>query len=373
MNPSARWPVAYRTVILAGILVVAALLVSQLLTLLLAALITVIIAIPLASGADWLEGHGVPRPLGALITLLLALGVLGGVIALIVPSFVHEVNTFVDNLPTIVHDAEGRIGHLTGLSPDEVGRRAKDFTNNVSNHPGRLLGTAASAAISVAGVLAAVIVILITAVYIAANPRPLISGVLRVFPPESRPRVVIVMRRLRTAWLGWMRGLGIAMLLIGVLLYIGLRLLGLEFAVFFAVLSALAEVIPYFGAIVSGLPPVVFALTVSPGKALAVLGVYVLVHQLEGNVIQPLIMARAVKLHPAVIALGVVVVGELFGIVGLIISVPLISGALILVEELWVKPSEERAAAQLAADSPELGDDEFDTLVEERGPAQSSR
>ena len=82
---------------------------------------------------------------------------------------------------------------------------------------------------------------------------------------------------------------------------------------------------------------------------------------------------RAVKLHPAVIALGVVMVGELFGVVGLIVSVPIISAALILVEELWVKPHEERAAVQLAADSPALGDEELDVLVEERGPAQSSR
>src|SRR5436190_13686737 len=99
MNTENRWPVAYCTVVLAGVLVVAALLVSQLLTLLLAALITVIIAIPLASGAEALQRRGVPRALGALLTLLLALGVLGGVMALIVPSFVHEVNTFVDNLP----------------------------------------------------------------------------------------------------------------------------------------------------------------------------------------------------------------------------------------------------------------------------------
>jgi predicted PurR-regulated permease PerM len=84
-----------------------------------------------------------------------------------------------------------------------------------------------------------------------------------------------------------------------------------------------------------------FALTDSPGKALLVLAVYVGVHQLEGNVIIPLVYARTVKLHPAVIAVGVVIIGELLGIVGLLVAVPILSLLVICVEEAWVKPMEE--------------------------------
>ena len=78
----------------------------------------------------------------------------------------------------------------------------------------------------------------------------------------------------------------------GVLLYIGLTIIGLDFAIFFAVLTALLSVVPYFGAIASGIPPVLFALTDSPGKALAVLLVYTLVQQFEGNVTIPLVMSQ---------------------------------------------------------------------------------
>ena len=89
-----------------------------------------------------------------------------------------------------------------------------------------------------------------------------------------------------------------------------------------------------------------FALTDSPGKALLVIVVYTLVQQFEGNVTIPLVMARTVKLHPAVIAVGVVVVGQLFGFVGLIVAVPILSMLVILVEELWVKPMEEADRAR---------------------------
>jgi predicted PurR-regulated permease PerM len=126
------------------------------------------------------------------------------------------------------------------------------------------------------------------------------------------------------------------MALIGVMLYVALGLLvGLPFALVFAVLSACLEVVPYLGALASGIPPVAYALTISPTRAIVVLVIYILVHQIEANLIGPLVMARAVRLHPAVIAIGVVAVGEVFGLLGLIIAVPILSLIMILVDQLW--------------------------------------
>jgi predicted PurR-regulated permease PerM len=165
--------------------------------------------------------------------------------------------------------------------------------------------------------------------------------VLRLFPPPRRDHTALVLERLRTAYLGWLRGLIIGMIVLGVLTYIGLRLAGLGFAAFFAVLTAIAMIVPYFGAIVSSIPPILYAFTYSPGKALIVALIYVATHQVEGNVIQPLIMARAVELHPAAVAVGVVAVERLFGFVGLIVAVPILATIKILIEELWIKPNEE--------------------------------
>jgi predicted PurR-regulated permease PerM len=133
----------------------------------------------------------------------------------------------------------------------------------------------------------------------------------------------------------------IDMLVTGVMLYVALTIVGLDFAIFFAVLSALLVVVPYFGAIAGAIPPTLFAFTDSPGKAVLVLGAYILVQQLESNVTIPIIMAQRVRLHPAVIAIGVVVVGQLFGFVGLFVAVPILSLIIITVEEFWVKPVEE--------------------------------
>jgi predicted PurR-regulated permease PerM len=96
--------------------------------------------------------------------------------------------------------------------------------------------------------------------------------------------------------------------------------------------------------VAGGIPPVLLALTHSPQLALLVLFVYIVVQQIEGNVIVPLVMAQTVKLHPAVIAIGVVLVGRLFGYVGLLVAVPILSTLVILVEETWVRRVEARPA-----------------------------
>jgi predicted PurR-regulated permease PerM len=150
------------------------------------------------------------------------------------------------------------------------------------------------------------------------------------------------------------------MLVTFVLLYLGLTIIGLDFAIFFAVLSALLVVVPYFGAIAGAIPPVLFAFTDSPGKALITLLVYILVQQLESNVTIPVIMAQRTRMHPAMIAIGVVVVGQLFGFVGLFVAVPILSLIVIAVEEFWVQPIEdaevERRRSAIELPSGELGD-----------------
>ena len=344
MGEPRQGAVAYRAVLLAGGLLVLGLLFEQLVTLLLAVLITVIVAIALSAFADRLERRlKIPRPIGALLGIVLGLSVLAGVVALIIPPFIDQLNQFVDDVPGIVDDLRDQVADLTGAKPGEISDRVQEFADKQAEDPEKLIGPITSIGFSAAGVLGALILVLITAYYMAINPQPLLAGVRALIPPTRRDDADRVMSRLRNSWIGWMQGVVVDMLVSGILLYIGLTIIGLEFAIFFAVLTALLSVIPYFGAIISGLPPVLFALTDSPGKALLVIVVYTLVQQFEGNVTIPLVMARTVKLHPAVIAVGVVVVGQLFGFVGLIVAVPILSLLVILVEELWVKPMEEAA------------------------------
>lgn len=326
---------------LAFALVVAALIFNQLITLIMGVLIVVIIAMPLSAFADLLGRARIPRPIGAVLGLLIGLGVVGGLIALIVPAFSHEITQFVNSLPSIVDELRHRLAGLTGTSPSKMGKQIQSYVNSYTQQPAKLLGPAATIGASVVGVIAALIVILLTALYTAINPKPLLTGLVRVVPPPGRPKAELVLSRLRIAYLGWLRGMAIGMLVLGGLTYLGLRLVGLQFAAFFAVFTAIAMIVPYFGALASSIVLILYALTFSPGKAVLVAIVYILAHQLESNVIQPVVVARTVEMHPAVIAIGVIAVEQLFGFVGLIVAVPILATVRILIEELWIAPIEE--------------------------------
>ena len=310
----------------------------ELVTLLVTLVITLIIAIPLALMADAFQKRGLPRALGALLALVLGLGVLAGALALIIPAFVEQGQRFIDAIPTTFDTVRLRISDATGAEENEVGRRIQEYIQGYADEPVRLVGPAAQVGLGVVGLLGTLVVVLLTAFYTALRPRPLVDGLLSLFPQRRRADVERVLHEIRTAWMGWLRGVGIDMLVTGVLLYIGLMLVGLDFALVFAVLGALFVLIPYFGAVAGGIPPVLFALADSPTKAAIVFGLYILVQQIEGNLIIPLVMSRQVSLHPAVIIIGVVVVGRIIGFVGLLVAVPLISAALILVRALWVEP-----------------------------------
>lgn len=344
-SPSAFAPaIAYRAVVLTFTLVAIGLLFKALISLLMLLSMAIIIALPVAAGAGWLQRFRVPRAVGALVSLLLGLAVLALVLGLVVPSFVDQVNAFVRDLPGTVTHLERTVTHTFGLGPGTIAHAAQRFANRFTQHPAVLLGPLSSIGISLAGALAAFVVVLISALYMAINPMPLVRGFVRLAPPEQRAQALWILDRVRIAWLGWLRGIALDMLVLGGLLFIGMSIIGLKFAVGFAVFSALLTVIPNYGSVISAVPPVLYGLAHSFHEGVLVAVVYIVVNQIEGNLVLPLIMARSVNLHPAVIAVGVLIAGALLGVLGLFLSVPLISLALILVDELWIRPQEARDA-----------------------------
>lgn len=209
------------------------------------------------------------------------------------------------------------------------------------DEPTRLLGRVRDVLTTALAFFGGIVLVVLTAIYAAINPRPLVGGIVRLVPPEGRPHAEQILWRLRTSWLGWLKGTAVDMVLTGALTYAALSVLGIEHALVFALLTALLEIVPYFGPILAAIPPVLYALTQSVELALLTLAVYTLIQQIEGNVIVPLVMAKAVQLHPALLAIGVVVVGQLFGIVGILLAVPILTALVVLVQELWVLPRED--------------------------------
>lgn len=330
--------VAYRAVLLAVGVLAAGLLFEELVQIVMLVTISIVLAVPLAASASWLQRRHIPRAIGAVGSLLVGAAVAAALLAFVVPTFVNQVNDFVAQLPTTITDLEHNVNHLLGLRRGTTSRAVTQFVHRYTEHPATLLGPLTTIGVSVATVVGAIVVVIISALYMAISPDPLVDGLVRLFPVPRQPDVRRTLERIRVAWLAWLRGVVLDMLVLGTLLFIGMEIIGLQFAAGFAIFSALMTVIPNYGSVISAIPPIAYGLTVSFRQGVLVAVVYVIVNQVEGNVALPLIMGRSVSLHPAVIAIGVLVAGSLFGVIGLVISVPLISLTLILIDELWVKP-----------------------------------
>jgi predicted PurR-regulated permease PerM len=232
---------------------------------------------------------------------------------------------------------------LVGRKTRSVSSQLSGFIQGYLHHPARLVGPVEHLGLTLLGAAFGLLVIIVAAFLIALYPTRLVDGFMRLVPAVLRPQAADVMARVRTAWIGWMAAVGLDMLVLGGLLFLGMEIIGLNFAIGFAVFSAFMTVIPNYGSVISAIPPILAGLSQSPGKAVLVLIVYLIVNQIEGNVLLPLIMARTVDMHPSVVSIGLLVMAALFGLIGVLIAIPLLSLAIILVEALWIEPQEARA------------------------------
>ncbi len=336
--------VAYRTIGLAAGLALAAVVATRLMTLLLAVTLTILLSLPLSAAASLAERHGAPRALGALGALVALFGALAGLGYAVIPAFVSQARQFAAHLPSTIAGAERYIHGLGGMRTHSLSAELSSFAQRYLQHPQQLIGPIEQVGLTIAGVIISLVLIFVAAFLIALNPTMLVNSFLRLLPEARRGQARDVLGRIRTAWLGWMTAVGIDMIVLGGLLFAGMTIIGLNFAIGFAVFSALMTIIPNYGSVISAIPPILAGLAQSPTKALLVLIVYVIVNQIEGNLILPLIMARTVDMHPAVVTIGLLVMGALFGLIGVLIAIPLLSLAIILVEAVWIEPQEARAA-----------------------------
>ncbi len=121
----------------------------------------------------------------------------------------------------------------------------------------------------------------------------------------------------------WLQGQMLLSLIVGLLVYVGLSLMDVQFALAFGILAMALEIVPIAGPVLSAIPAVILAFLQSPTLGLWVLIFYTVVQQLEGHVLTPLVMGRTVGLNPVVILLALLIGGSLAGIAGAILAVPI--------------------------------------------------
>ncbi len=203
--------------------------------------------------------------------------------------------------------------------------------------PGTLLSMATGVVGTLVGALGDALLVVVVALFLAADPRPYRRGLLHLIPLERRARAIEILDALDTGLWRWILGQSVAMLVVGTVTATGLWLLGIPLALALGILAGLLNVIPYLGPILSGAPAVLIAFAQSPNDALYTLLLFVLIQNLEGYVLTPMLQRRAVAIPPALGILTIVGLGSLFGAYGVLVATPLLLVIMILVKMIYVE------------------------------------
>jgi predicted PurR-regulated permease PerM len=315
------------------------LLIWQLVDLLLLVFASVLVAIFFRSFADTIAGltrlsHGL-----ALTVAIILVAIFFVLISTLFGTTIHQnVSTLIDQLPTAWREIRGRIGEVRWLV-DALDRAGEAMlTGNVVSRIGGALGT-------VMGAVTNVFLVLFAGLYIAAQPKLYRDGFLKLVPPQDRERIDATLVRCGLFLRNWLLGQLIAMIVVGTLTGVGLQLLQVPSALALGLFAGLAEFIPILGPIAAAIPALIIAFSQDSQLALWVLVMFVIIQQLEGNVLQPIIQRRMVALPPAVTLFAVIAFAILFGAMGALLAAPLAVVTLVLVQDLYIKPIEENAAS----------------------------
>ena len=283
----------------------------------------IVLAEALAPLVDWLARR-FNRTL-AVVLVYLALLLLAVLVGwLVVPTLVEQARDFVPLVPQVIERAQVWIGRFD-LSEDG------SLVRGLQGYASRLTDLLLSTPMTLASyLLEATLVVFMSAYWLAAQP-DISRFFLSLFLDAQRRRARAVLAEMGETMGGYVRGVVIDAAIIGVLVYLGLTVIGVEYTLVLALIAGVSEVIPIVGPILGAIPAIAVALLDSPTKALIVLGFYVAVQQVESNLLTPFIMHSQTDIPPILTLFAILVGGAIGGLFWVLIAIPTMGALRVLV------------------------------------------
>jgi len=307
--------ISHKTIIFTLVLLVGAWLLLQVRDIIFLLFLSFIFMAALRPIVDWLEARRIPRVLSILIIYFLVFGVVGFTIAGMIPQLVAQSGKLFSAIPVFLNrmfpyfslDLQSFSAQIAPIGENLVKVTVGVFSNFV----------------------AMVTVMTFTFYFLLerGNMKSILSGLLG---SDVGNRVFAVLLRVERRLSAWVLGELMLMLFIGALVYAGLFFLRVEFALPLAIIAGVLEIVPTMGPILSAVPAILVAFAHSPILALTVTALYIIVQQVENNIIVPIVMRKSVGLPPVMTILALLIGGRLAGIGGAVLAVPV----LLTIEEI---------------------------------------
>jgi predicted PurR-regulated permease PerM len=305
-------------------------------------LIILFVAVVLASAFDpwvgWMKKHGLPRSLGIALIYIAMILVIGVTAYLVVPLIVSQFSQLLNDLPSYLDQFNKFLASFRSFTSSYgwLDNIRTSLINFGSNFQGAANGVFSTLFNIVGGIFSLVIVLVIT-FYMVVEHNSIRKLIWSLTPENKQTHVMEIFNQMEKKIGLWFRGQLILCLAVFALTYAGLLILGVKYALILALVSGLAEFIPYLGPFLGGIPAVFLSLSQAPTLAIFVAILYIIVHEIESNLLVPKIMQKALGMNPIVTIVVLMIGFSLGGIMGALLSIPAGTAALVVFDDMLHK------------------------------------
>ena len=313
-------------VILAGMILLCAWVLREVIVILLLALILSSAMEPLV---NYLKEHRVPRGVSVTAVYILVLVIFAGLFYSIIPLVVSQTQILAHNFPSYLEVLQERFGSFIGST--SVSDLSQQLLSGITSEQGVVSGT-----FGIFNTVISIISIFVIAFYLVAEQQGMRRFLAAFVPEHQRDFAVSFLEKIQKRMGLWILGQVIASLVMFIITWAGLSILGIQYALVLAIIAGVLEVVPYVGPIISAIPAIFFGLVQGgPALAFGVAILYFILHEVEGYVLIPKIMEKTVGTSPLVVLLAVLVGYKLAGPIGIVIAVPLAGVMDLVISEFW--------------------------------------
>lgn len=290
---------------------------------------------PLVNRLEWLK---VPRYLGVFIVYLGLLAAIVLFFIVVIPPAWNQLQQLINNLPnyaeTVRQQIENWKSTLQGLNlPFDVTQQANNLANRLSGALVDLGPKILAYSINLVGALSQFFIVVVISIYMLIDAKRIGRFVRSLFPQRYAADADEFIQSTQRAVTHWIQAQALLSFIIGLSVGLGIWFLGMlgiwpegsSYSAFFGAWAGLTEFIPYLGPILGAIPPVATALFASPWAALAVVGVFIFVQEVEAHILVPNIMGTAVGVHPLVVIFAMLAGAEIHGIIGIVLALPMVA------------------------------------------------
>ncbi|MFL0497950.1 AI-2E family transporter [Priestia megaterium] len=280
---------------------------------------------------DFLERKGVKRIISILVLYIVIIGALTIIISSVIPPLKNQVDRLIDNIPELTHDVQHAVTNLSNNRYVEQGLQSANtdldkLSKDASKHLSKYVSGFSSGIVNFVGTITEIIlsvaVLPFILFYLLKDGKNLPNYIVKLLPNRSRSEAKFILADMNHALSAYIRGQIFVAICIGVLLFIGYLIIGLDYALLLAIIAMVTNVVPYLGPIIAIIPAIIIAFITSPFMLVKLAIVWAVVQLLEGKVISPQIMGRSLDIHPITVIFVILTAGNLFGIIGIILAVP---------------------------------------------------